>query len=131
MITDRLFDKETDMNLLELSLSQDEHHTTTKPEFFFEKGTVLKIYEDEKSPILIVRGAKTLRLDIQFVSNTDTERNKKAMLEGFDGLAAQALANGFTEIAFQSDSKLLRRFCKQNFGFVESNGELRKQLTNG
>lgn len=128
MITDRMFDAEQDFNLLELSLSKDEHHKTTTPEFFTEPGTLTKVYEDEQGPILFVRGTPVLRLDIQYVSNEDFARNKTAMLEGFPALAQKARENGFKEIAFQTNSRVLARFCKHNFGFEESQGELRKFL---
>lgn len=128
MITDRLFNPEQDFSLLELSLAKDKHHTNTKPEFFTESGTMTKTYEDEDGPILFVRGTPVLRLDIQYVSNEDFMRNKAAMIEGFPALAQRAKEHGFKEIIFQTDSKILARFCKQSFGFVESQGELRKHL---
>lgn len=127
MITDR-FLKESDLTLLEFSLAKDEHHQGTPPEFFVQPGTLTKVYEDEKGPVLFVRGAKALRLDIQYVDNNDTERNKAAMLAGFDSLADKAKANGFTEVIFNTNSRALKIFCKRHFGFTESDGELRKYL---
>lgn len=127
MITDRMFEN-TDLPLLETSLAFDKHHTTTKPEFFTQEGTVCKVYEDENGPILFVKGTPVLRLDIQYVSNEDFERNKQAMLDGFPELVKRARANGFKEIMFQSDVRALKIFCKRNFGFTESSGELRKIL---
>jgi hypothetical protein len=127
MITDRFFEG-SDLPLLELSLARDEHHKGTPTEFFIQPGTVTKVYEDGEGPILFVRGAKALRLDIQYVSNDDHERNKAAMLAGFDGLAQKAKQNGFSEIIFNSNSRALKIFCKRNFGFQESDGELRKYL---
>lgn len=127
MITDRYFEP-SDLDLLELSLSRDEHHTGTKPEFFTQVGCISKVYEDELGPILFVRGAKALRLDIQFANNDDHKRNMKAMLGGFDGLAKKAFQNGFTEVIFNSNNEMLKKFCIKRFGFEESNGELRKYL---
>lgn len=127
MITDRLL-REDDLALLEFSLDKDEHHKGTPPEFFVQPGTITKVYEDEHGPVLFVRGAKALRLDIQYVDNDDTERNKAAMLAGFDGLVEKARENGFTEVIFNTNSRALRIFCKRNFGFVESDGELRKYI---
>jgi hypothetical protein len=127
MITDR-FMEESDLALLELSLSRDEHHEGTTPEFFTEPGTLSKVYEDERGPILFVKGTPVLRLDIQYVSNEDFERNKEAMLEGFPPLAAKAKANGYKEIIFESNVRALRIFCQRHFGFKESAGELRKIL---
>lgn len=127
MITDR-FIETTDLPLLAVSLAQDEHHQGTEPEFFIEYGTVCKVYSDERGPILFARGSKSLRLDLQYVDNKDTKRNMKAMLEGFDKLAAKAKENGFTEIIFQTNNPLLKRFCIKAFGFADSCGELRKSL---
>lgn len=127
MVTDRLYE-DADYDLLDLSLSKDEHHTTTKPEFFTEPGTVCKVYEDEAGPILFVKGSPVLRLDIQFVDNAD-RRNMKAMLEGLPPLAQKARDNGFKEIVFNTSSPLLKAFCIKRFGFELTEGdELRKVL---
>lgn len=127
MITDR-FMEEDDLSLLELSLSRDEHHKETTPAFFTEPGTLSKVYEDNRGPILFVRGTPILRLDIQYVDNADFGRNKQAMLEGFPALAQKAKANGYKEIVFESSVRALRIFCKRHFGFEECSGELRKIL---
>src|ERR1700743_501744 len=74
VITDR-FIEQKDLPLLAISLENDEHHKGTTPEFFTELGTVTKVYEDELGPICFVRGAKALRLDIQYVDNNDKKRN--------------------------------------------------------
>lgn len=125
MITDR-FTLPSDYNVLKVALANDEHHVGTTPEFFNSPGTICKVYEDEEGPILFVRGARALRLDIQYVDNTDSKRNMRAMLEGFDKLAAKAADNGFTEIIFNTNNPMLKRFCTKRFGFVESGSELRK-----
>ena len=125
MVRDRFIESE-DMPVLSVSLAKDEYHKGTSPEFFTAPGTVCKVYEDELGPICFVRGTKALRLDIQYVDNNDRKRNMAAMLEGFDALAAKARENGFTEIIFQSNNRMLKRFCVKAFGFVESDGELRK-----
>lgn len=125
MVTDRMI-QASDLPLVTIALAKDPNHSGTEPEFFVEPGTVCKVYEDEKGPILFARGAKALRLDIQYVDNNDTRRNMTAMLEGFDRLAAKAAENGFTEVIFNTNNPLLRRFCIKRFGFVDSCGELRK-----
>ena len=127
MVTDRFLEAR-DEELLELSLAKDEHHVGTDVEFFKKTGTVTKVYEDEFGPICFVRGTKALRLDIQYVSNSDKKRNMTAMLAGFGALAEKAKENGFTEIVFNTNNDLLRAFCIKRFGFVESKGELRKFL---
>lgn len=134
MVFDRFMVPE-DLPILEMSLAIDPHHVGTTPDFFLQDGTVTKVYEDERGPIMFVRGAvikrfdkKVLRLDIQFVSNEDAKRNARAMFSGFDKMSQRAKDNGFEEIYFCSNSPLLIAFCTRRFGFVESNGELRKAL---
>lgn len=127
MVTDR-FIEPGDLSLVELSLAKDEYHSGTPPEFFIEPGTVCKVYEDELGPICFVRGSKALRLDIQYVSNADVKRNLTAMIAGFDKLAAKAKENGFSEVVFNTNNPLLKKFCMRRFGFVESHGELRKYI---
>ena len=127
MVTDRLIEA-GDINLLELSLAKDEHHKDTDSSFFYQPGTVTKVYEDEDGPILFARGSAALRLDLQYVSNDDVKRNMKAMLSGFDALAKKAKENGFHEIIFTTNSEMMRRFCVKRFNFIESPGELRRFL---
>lgn len=126
-VTDRWMTPD-DLPLLAISLAKDEHHQGTDPDFFTQPGTVTKVYSDEDGPICFVRGSKALRLDIQYLDNHDRKRNMKAMLGGFYQLAKQAKENGFSEITFQTDNAMLRRFCQKAFGFVESQGELRRLL---
>lgn len=121
MVTDRWLTA-GDRSLLALSLAQDEHHAETPPEFFYTPGTIAKVYEDESGPICFVRGAKALRLDIQYVDNSDKKRNLTAMLE-FERLANEARTNGFTEVCFTTNSPLLRKFCERRFGFERVNGD--------
>jgi hypothetical protein len=118
----------SDLPMLAVSLARDEHHKDTQPEFFLAPGTVAKVYEDEQGPILIVRGSKALRLDLQYIDNNDTRRNLTAMLGGFDGLVTKAKENGFQEVIFNTNSPLLETFCIRRFGFVKSGNELRKLI---
>lgn len=126
MVKDRLIDAQ-DKVLLAVSLSKDEHHKDTSPDFFYTPGTVCKVYEDSDGPICFVRCAKVLRLDIQYADNEDRKRNLKTMLSGFDGLEKTARNNGYTEIEFQSNSELLKTFCTRRFGFVEESGGLMRK----
>ena len=134
-LTDRWLEP-SDITLLELCLERDPHHVGTKVEFFYRPGTVTKVYEDADGPILFLRGeglelpeGNTLRVDVQYVSNEATERNRMAMLDGFPSLVEKAKANGFTEILFYTNARALSIFCQRNFGFKEvAKGELRKKL---
>lgn len=127
MITDRFIELQ-DLNLLQLSLADDIYHHGTTVDFFTAPGSVCKVYEDEEAPIMFVRGAKALRVDIQYMDNTDVRRNMKCMLAGFPPLVEKAKENGFTEIIFNSDHQLLREFCVRRLGFIPSSGELRKEI---
>lgn len=124
MMTSRRIEA-SDEQLLRESLERDSYHAGTTPEFFYADGSVCNVYEDDKGPVLFLRGAKALRLDIQFVDNNDFERNRQIMLQGFPGFVEKAKAAGFSELIFYSNSPLLIRFCKQQFGFREVDGELR------
>jgi hypothetical protein len=139
MISSRQADETLDRGILAESLANDGFHTGTTPDFFFPKleetgesipdpRYITNVYEDERGPIMFVRGTKSLRLDIQFVDNADSERNAEAMLGDFEQFAAKARANGFTEIVFCSNSPGLRAFCRRRFKFREVDGELRKFL---
>lgn len=127
MVTDRLL-TESDLPILAKSLQGDQFHVGTDVDFFTAPGSVCKVYEDEQGPVCFVRGTKALRLDIQYLDNNDRKRNMKVMLEGFGKLAQMAKDNGFTEIVFQTNNDLLKKFCIKAFGFYEYEGELRKHI---
>ncbi len=102
-------------------------NTIREAEFFTQFGCISKVYEDDSGPIMFVRGAKALRLDIQFVDNLDARRNMKAMLERFPDLVEKAKENGFSEIVFVTNSPLLKSFCERRLGFEALVGdELRR-----
>jgi hypothetical protein len=125
MITVRSLTAE-DLPLLAQSLSNDSTHVGTTPEFFTQVGSLCNVYEDETGTVMFARASKALRLDLQYVDNADVQRNTKAVLEGFDGLAAKAKANGFSEIVFTTQNPALRAFCVEHFGFADCDGEMRK-----
>jgi hypothetical protein len=116
-----------DYDTLYFSLKSDQYHKNTLPEFFYQPGTFCKVYEED-TPIMFVRGMKSLRLDIQFVNNTDFERNRRAMKENFPTFVENCKKAGFQELVFNTSSPLLKRFCKK-LGFREVEGdELRYQI---
>lgn len=125
MITDRWLQAE-DLPALAASLAKDEYHKNTTPDFFLQPGTACKVYEDEKGPIMFVRGTKALRMDIQFFDNNDSERNREVMITQFPAFVEKVKEHGFTELIFCTDSRALRAFCKRQFKFKEVEGELRK-----
>ena len=134
-LTDRWIEPQ-DVSLLELCLERDPHHVGTRVEFFYRPGTVTKVYEDDEGVVLFIRGeglelpeGNVLRVDVQYVSNEPSERNRMAMLDGFPKLADKARACGFSEILFYTNVRALSIFCQRNFGFKEvAKGELRKKL---
>ena len=117
-----------DRAVLVESLARDQYHPATMLNVFYEPGTLTNIYEDEAGPIMFVRGCRSLRIDMCFVDNADSERNKEAMLAGFEKLAAGAKAAGFREIITSTNSPKLLAFGKRWFGFEEvqtaENGEI-------
>lgn len=117
-----------DYELLKDSLERDEFHQDTTPAFFRAPGTVCDVYSDELGPVLFVRNAKSLRVDIQFVDNEDRARNAKVLLNQFEIFTERARASGYTELVFCTNSPMLKEFCKKQFGYKEIDGELRKLL---
>lgn len=121
--------EESDRDLLKQSLNKDEYHKNTTVDFFYDPSSVCSVQEDEQGTVFFLRAAKELRLDIQYVSNADRERNAKAMLERLPSMVEQAKAAGFSALIFNTSSPLLKRFCIRKLGFVEVEGEdLRKFL---
>lgn len=119
---------EADLTLLESILLKDGYHPGAGREFFMEPGTVARVYEDAQGPIVFTRCAPVLRLDAKFVSNADVKRNLKALMGGLPALAQQAKEDRFKEVLFSTPYPSLKAFVTRRFGFVESHGELRKDL---
>lgn len=102
---------------MEISLAESPYHKDTKVEFFKQPNSSTRTFEDEQGVILHARSALSLRIDIHFLNDHDTERNKEAMLYGFQQLADKAKEAGFTELYFTTSNAALARFCNRNFGF--------------
>jgi hypothetical protein len=124
MITSRYLHPD-DYLLLVTSLAADEYHLMV-PMFFVEPETITLVYEDERSPVLFLRGkgfeqsdGNSLQVDIQFVNNNDVRRNLKTLLEGFPDLCQKAKVNGFSRIHFTVSGESLRKFCIRRFGFKD------------
>jgi hypothetical protein len=125
MITTRYI-TENDRTLLSTSLALDEYHKDTEVDFFYEPDTVCSVYEDEKGPILFLRGKAivhegigVIQLDIQYINNNDGKRNLKAMMQGFPELENRAKANGFSGFFFVSNVPVLKSFCIKRLGFED------------
>lgn len=116
MVKDRFLMPE-DEPLLEISLADSKYHKDTTVAFFKQPGTFTRTYEDEQGAIIHVRQALSLRIDIHFMNDNDIQRNKEALLYGFQALADQAKKSGFTELYFTTSNPALARFCNREFGF--------------
>jgi len=127
MITSRKIDL-NDRESIDEALARDAFHPTTKSEAFYEPNTFTNVYEDEGGPIMLVRASRSLRIDMMFFSNEDSERNRAAMLAGWDALIAGAKKSGFSEITTSSNSPALVAFGCRVLGFekvqTEANGEV-------
>ena len=125
---------EYDYGDIEEAIQKDPYHRdTTKPEFFYEPGTICNVYCDEQGPIFWVRGSsdvdKNLRLDIQYRRNKDVRRNKEAMDIGLPLLEERAKVRGFRAFLFESTSPHLIKYCTEQLGFtLVSENLLRKEL---
>lgn len=120
--------EDLDKEIIRLSLEEDKFHIGTTADFFTDDPrAVTTAYEDESGPIMYVKASKAMRIDIQFVENADIDRNKAA-LHKLEEIVETAKNAGFSELVFCSNSPLLIRYCKRNFGFIEVEGELRRIL---
>jgi len=125
MVTSRRIE-EKDRTSIEQGLAHDTFHPGTKADAFYLPNVLTNVYEDEAGPIMLVRAARSLRIDMMFFDNKDYKRNKEAMLAGFDTLCAGAKAAGFLEITTSTNSPALLRFATKKredggFGFEEVN----------
>ncbi len=119
---------EQDLGILEESLNNDQFHKDTTVDFFLDPRTECEVYSDKGQPVAFVRCAKSLRLDIQFCSNSDKLANAKLLMENLEVFCKRAADSGFVEVVFCSDSPELVAFCTAKCGFVAVNGEMRKLL---
>lgn len=119
-----VFVMSNDMQALETALAVDTYHPGTTPEFFTAPNTTCFVFENDKGPVLFVRGTSALRVDLCFTDNEDIETNKEALLQGIEILKTRAKDNGYTELVGYSNSlKLMQFFKNQDFEVVA--GEMR------
>ena len=120
--------EQTDLAELQISMDKDGCHKGINVETFLQPNTVSRVVEDETSSILVYKCSKTLRLDTQFLDNTDVRRNRDAILETFPKVLELAKVNGFNEIIFQTANPILKRFMSKHFQFEESVGEMVRKV---
>lgn len=118
----------TDVPMLQKALDNNEFHPGQKAEWYTGPNMYSTVYEDEQGPIGILRYTKTLRLCTVWVDNADHTRNGASIMQAIEDSVKLAEADGFTEIIFKTNSKLLAHFCVSKLGFEESQGEYRKDV---
>lgn len=127
MITTRLLNAD-DGKVLETSIAGDSYHAaSTTPAFFADSRCESTAFEIDSKPIMYVRAAKALRLDVQFCDNNDKKNNAVALHE-LESIVERAKASGFVELIFCTTAPLLRAYCMKYFKFESVEGELRRYL---
>ena len=118
---------EEDLPILQSALDKSPH-PDQRVEHYIGDNKYCEVYEDESGPIGVLRYTKTLRLCATWVNNEDRARNAQSIIQAVEDAIGKAKANGFTEIAFQSDSPSYAKFCTDKLGFLESRGEFIKYV---
>ena len=116
MVTSRRIE-DTDRADIEQALARDPFHPSTKADAFYLPNVVTNVYEDEAGIVMLVRAARSLRIDMMFFSNEDSKRNREAMLAGWEALVTGAQKAGFLEITSSSNSPALVAFACKVLGF--------------
>jgi hypothetical protein len=92
------------------------HDGQGSADFFFEPHTDSFILEDDNGPVLNVRLARALRVNIVFNDPDARERNKETMTHLANFLRTMAGESGFREVVYTSENRALRAFG-QTLGF--------------
>jgi hypothetical protein len=124
-----------DRELIEQWIADDPAHKAdgVPPEFFFEEemGVGCYLVSDKDGPIFFTRTSNTVRLDTQFgphTSRDERERNREALIDGMDWLAAMCAAKGITEISFETNNPMLARLAVHKMGCRRSCNEMIRSL---
>lgn len=105
-----------------------DHRDRVNDQFFIgpEPGAQCLTLTNPQGKVFFFRLTRVLRIDIQFPpASTEEEQSRlrRGLTSGFRWLRQRAAAAGFREIVFQSESRMLKVFCRR-FGFKESPQEL-------
>lgn len=119
---------DVDRSLVEEALKNDPYHVGTTADFYYAPRTVCSVIEDEHGPVFFLRGTPALRLDLQFVSQTERRRNAEAMLTVYGQFENNFRSAGFCELITIPSSTMLRAFCERRMGYQNSPGEMRKLI---
>jgi len=109
---------ESDRPQVEEWVRAEPTHPNNTFEWYSEAGTKAVVVEDEEGPVLVAKFTPCLRMDTDF-SKSSPERIRQAIVSGLQDMEAQAKAQGFKEIVFESSSPSLIAFCKK-LGYEES-----------
>lgn len=112
----------TDLPVLQAALDQNTFHPNQKTEYYTGKKMYTEIYSDEQGPIGFLRYTKSLRLCTVWCDNGDRVRNGASIMQAIKNSVNIALADGFTEILFETNSPLLEKFCTSKLGFDRAEG---------
>lgn len=123
-----------DRPILEAALAKDTFHPGVSPDIFYDPATVTNVYSDDLGPVLMVRGFKSLHIDLLCMDNLAVERNRAVMQAEFKTIVANARSAGFKTITTSVNGPHLLRFvCRTEeqggLGFerIEVNGEVSLQ----
>lgn len=102
---------------IDQAIAKDPWHTGKgSSEFFFDPYTEAFVLSDDGGPVLNVRLARALRVNIVFSDPDARERNKETMKILAHFLKKQAEVSGVREVTYTSENRALRIFG-QRLGF--------------
>lgn len=114
--------KVEDIPTLQAAIDQNEFHPNQKTSYYTGEKMYTEIYEDETSPIGFLRYTKALRLCTVWCDNGDRVRNGASIMQAIENSVKLAIADGFNEILFETNSPLLEKFCTSKLDFKKAEG---------
>lgn len=113
---------EEDRPLLAEWIQANPFHRDYSPDVFFTKATDGIVFEDDHGPIAMAAVVKVVRVLAEFPPG-EKDRIREALPRAFALVATEARKGGFQEMAFETKSESLIRFCKKHLGFREAPDE--------
>jgi hypothetical protein len=114
-----------DRPLIDEWIEVDEDHKSKgmTSDFFYEKGRISVVVEDEQGPTMYIRldaEPPTMRLHIEFCPSK--RRVARSLLKSYPKFAEQVKKTGATRMVFDTVNPDLARFCERALGFVHVEG---------
>lgn len=112
---------EADLPRLEKDIANDPYHQGLDPKYWLTQipgGTKSIAVEDKDGVVFFLRLENVMRAYIQFSKDVDPARTGEAVKECLAFVSAFGKKKGYTEIIFDSVSRVLIRFFKR-LGFQE------------